>query len=213
MNNVVIVDYGLGNIKSVIKAFEHVGASSVLSSDAKIIARASHLVLPGVGSFGSGIKELEDRDLINAIHNFVKTGNQLLGICLGMQMLFDWSEEYGIHNGIGLIPGIVVPITKQINGQNYRKVPSIGWKKIKSSIHTNNWNKTCLNDTDIGEYFYFVHSFMSIPKNSAHILAQYDYKGLDITASVQRDNITGLQFHPEKSGEAGLRILENFIKS
>jgi glutamine amidotransferase len=213
VNNIVIVDYGISNVKSVRRGLEYVGSKVTLSSNIQVISNASHLVLPGVGAFGDGIKELKEKGTIEAIYNFVKTGNPLLGICLGMQILFDQSEEYKLNNGIGLIPGSVIPIPRLKNEKIIRKVPNIGWNKLEYPAHRNNWSQTHLRNTNIGDYVYYAHSFMSMPKNNADILAQYDYKDQTIVAAVQKDNVTGLQFHPEKSGKAGLKILETFVNS
>ena len=210
MNNVVIVDYGLGNLKSIQRGLDKVGAKVTLSSDLEVIAKADRLVLPGVGAFEAGMAGLQKADLVDVIQGFVKTGNTLLGICLGMQMLLEQSEEHGKHEGLGLIPGVVIEIPENTKGKFARKTPHIGWTKLHPS-ENKDWRGTCLEDVEVGEYFYFVHSFMAVPVTKKHILAQCEDEGLLVTAAVKKDNVIGLQFHPEKSGEAGLKILKSFV--
>ncbi len=210
MNNVVIVDYGLGNLKSIQRGLDKVGAKVTLSSDLEVIAKADRLVLPGVGAFEAGMAGLQKSDLVDVIQSFVKTGNTLLGICLGMQMLLEQSEEHGKHEGLGLIPGVVKKIPESTKGKFARKIPHIGWTKLHPS-ENKDWRGSCLEDVEVGEYFYFVHSFMAVPAIKEHILAQCEDEGLLVTAAVKKDNVIGLQFHPEKSGEAGLKILKSFV--
>lgn len=210
MNNVVIVDYGLGNLKSIHRGLDKVGAKVTLSSDLEVIAKADRLVLPGVGAFEAGMAGLQKSDLVDVIQSFVKTGNTLLGICLGMQMLLEQSEEHGKHEGLGLIPGVVKKIPESTEGKFARKIPHIGWTKLHPS-ENKDWRGSCLEDVEVGEYFYFVHSFMAVPAIKEHILAQCEDEGLLVTAAVKKDNVIGLQFHPEKSGEAGLKILKSFV--
>ncbi len=210
MNNVVIVDYGLGNLKSIQRGLDKVGAKVTLSSDLEVIAKADRLVLPGVGAFEAGMAGLQKSDLVDVIQSFVKTGNTLLGICLGMQMLLEQSEEHGKHEGLGLIPGVVKKIPESTEGKFARKIPHIGWTKLHPS-ENKDWRGSCLEDVEVGEYFYFVHSFMAVPAIKEHILAQCEDEGLLVTAAVKKDNVIGLQFHPEKSGEAGLKILKSFV--
>ena len=210
MKNVVVVDYGLGNLKSIQRGLDKVGAKVTITSDLDVIAKAERLVLPGVGAFEAGMAGLQKADLVDVIQGFVKTGNTLLGICLGMQMLLEHSEEHGKHEGLGLIPGVVKKIPESIKGKFARKIPHIGWTKLYP-FEDNDWRGTCLEDVKVGEYFYFVHSFMAVPSTQKHIIAQCEDKGLLVTAAVKKDNVIGLQFHPEKSGEAGLKILKSFV--
>ena len=210
MGDVVIVDYGMGNIKSVQRGLEKVGASVVVSSKPEVIASADRLLLPGVGAFESGMQGLKDAEIIMAINQFSLTGNPLLGICLGMQMFFGHSEEKGEHKGLDLISGSVVSIPEQANNK-IRKIPHIGWSAIYHSEKVDSWEDSILNDINDGEFFYFVHSYMVVPQNSFDEIAYCEYEGIQITAAVRKDNITGLQFHPEKSGEVGLKILKQFI--
>lgn len=215
MAQVVIVDYGLGNIKSVQRGLEHANSQSVLSADPDAIVSADRLVLPGVGAFKNGMDGLKQAGVIDAIVAFVNSGKPLLGICLGMQMLLDSSEEHGNHQGLGLIPGSVVPIPKAIDcegGMRERKIPHIGWSALRHTTENNDWNNSILENQKEGEFFYFVHSYMAVPNSLNHLLAECDYEGLRIAAAIQKDNVTGLQFHPEKSGELGLKILELFVQ-
>ena len=213
MKEVVIVDYGMGNIKSVKRGLEKVGATVKVSSDPETIVAASKLVLPGVGSFKDGMRGLESSNLNTAICDYVKTGNLLLGICLGMQMLLDYSEENGYSKGLGLIPGSVKAIPMHDNDQFVRKVPHIGWSRLESLSGKSGWDGTYLNDVKFREYLYFVHSFMAIPKDQSNILAYCEYEKLLIVAAIRHNNVTGLQFHPEKSGKSGLRVLYNFVNT
>ena len=169
-------------------------------------------MLPGVGSFPAGIKELKTRGLDEALENVATKGKPVLGICLGMQMLMESSEEHGRHTGLGIIEGVVVPIPTTSNPKliKERKVPHIGWNFLQCPEYRDSWNGSCLQKTTTTEYFYFVHSYMVQPINGADVLAHCIYQGLTLVAAIRRDNITGLQFHPERSGPAGLNVLKQF---
>jgi imidazole glycerol-phosphate synthase subunit HisH len=210
MNNVVIVDYGISNLRSVQRGLEKVGAKVTLSSTYSDIAKADRLVLPGVGAFESGMNGLKYSNLVEALQDFVKTGNSLLGICLGMQMLLDYSEENGIHQGLGLIPGSVKKVPAEASKERNRKIPHIGWAALQQPQEID-WNDSCLEKIKIGGFFYFVHSYMAVTENKEHLLAQCEDDGLLVAAAIKKDNVTGLQFHPEKSGEMGLRVLNKFM--
>jgi glutamine amidotransferase len=213
MSDVVVIDYGMGNIKSVQRGLEKVGARVEVSADPERIVTASRLLLPGVGAFKDGMKGLEQAGVIPAINEFVQSGRPLLGICLGMQMLLDRSEEHGVHQGLGYIHGSVSEIPRHNETVEVRKIPHIGWSAISSAEYRGSWDSSLLNNTAVGEYFYFVHSYMAVPKHAEDLLAVCDYEGLNIAAAVQRDNVTGLQFHPEKSCESGLRLLRQFVQN
>lgn len=210
MNNVVVVDYGMSNLKSVQSGFEKVGARVTLSSTYSEIAKADRLILPGVGAFESGMQGLKVSNLEEAIKDFVKTGKPLLGICLGMQMLLDYSEENGIHQGLGLISGSVKKIPLGAGMERNRKIPYIGWTALHKPPEID-WDGSCLEKIQTVDFFYFVHSYMAVPENKQHLLAQCEDDGLLVTAAIKKDNVTGLQFHPEKSGKIGLKVLSNFI--
>ena len=212
MNNkrVMIIDYGIGNIYSVQRAVEVCGGKNVIvSSNPADVYSADRLILPGVGAFKDGMNGLNERGLTNAILDFAKSGKPLLGICLGMQMLATTSEEFGVHAGLNLIPGTAKVIPRAAIDQSTLKVPFIGWSPliIESAFEDNN---SCLRGLN-GQSVYLVHSYSVILKNPLHLLAHYEYGGHHIAAAFKKDNITGLQFHPEKSGEVGLRILKNFM--
>lgn len=193
------------------RAFEHCGAKVNLTNNPDQILSAERLVLPGVGSFANAMQELKRLSLIEVIHEIDKIRKPLLGICLGMQLLFDESEEFGITHGLGLIPGRVIKIPNKTLSNKLQKVPHIGWSKLELPNKRIDWQETLLADNYLHEAAYFVHSFMAIPKNSEHRIADCVYGGHKITAMVHKDNITGFQFHPEKSGEVGLKILRRFI--
>lgn len=208
MANVTIIDYGVGNLLSVRRALEQVGADVQISSDPVAIAGASHVVLPGVGAFADGMDALRERGLDKVVLEVAAAGTPLLGICLGMQMLADSSDEFGASSGLGLIPGRVESIPNTAASGESHKIPYIGWGEIHP---TSRWDGSPLNGTSVGAAVYLVHSYRLIPEDPAHQLAAYDYGGHAITAAVGRANVFGCQFHPEKSGRAGLRILAEFL--
>ena len=204
---VTVVDYGMGNLLSVSRALEHCGAQAILESSPLFIAKAERLVLPGVGAFGDGMAELQQRNLVEAIRNYAASGRPLLGICLGMQMLLDGSDEFGARAGLGLIPGWV----RKLPAQPGIKLPHIGWSAIRPPAGRD-WNGTLLDHVPAGQEVYFVHSFHADPREPRDCLAQTPYGDSLFCSVVRKDNITGCQFHPEKSGEAGLGMIRNFLR-
>ena len=209
--NVVIIDYGMGNVRSVLRGVEKVGHKAKVSYREEDILKADKVIFPGVGAFGDGMRELQSRDLDKIIPEFVKSGRQLLAICVGMQLLFDVSEEHGFHEGLGLLPGKIIRIPEAEDGRIVRKIPHIGWNNIMPG-ESCSWQGTIFDNTQIGESCYFVHSFMAMAENHQHLLAHCAYEGVSIAAAVSHENLTGLQFHPEKSGVVGLSILSEFLK-
>lgn len=199
-NAITMIDYGIGNLRSVQKALEHVGAQVTLSDDAQDIRGARKLVLPGVGAFGAGMAALQQRNLIDAICDAVAAGVPLLGICLGMQLLFDDSEELGAHAGLGLIPGRVLRFQDED-----LLVPHMGWNQI-----THDGSHPLLNGVPSGAHAYFVHSYYCRPDDPEIAIGLTEY-GDSFAAIIAREHIYGLQFHPEKSQHVGLRILENYL--
>lgn len=210
---VTVIDYGMGNVFSICNALHHCGADVCLSSDSREINRAERLVLPGVGAFRDGINNIKKDNLFDDITQYKDLERPLLGICLGMQMLFTSSEEFGLWEGLDLIPGKVIRIPAQDKNQVPHKIPHIGWNGIYPSIGSDQaWDGGLMGSTQPGSMVYFVHSFHALPENSENLLAVCDYNGLEITAAVQRDNILGCQFHPEKSGKKGLSIFKQFME-
>ncbi len=209
---VMIVDYGVGNLLSVGRAFEHCGATVVLAENANAIVDASRVVLPGVGAFGDCVNALRAKGLDQAVLEHVAKGRLLMGICVGMQMLLDVSEEFGQHEGLGIIPGIVEAIPhSDIEGRPL-KVPHIGWSPLVQPGGGNmSWERTPLASVGPCNAAYFVHSFQAKPSKREHLLAEAMYGGRRITAAVGRDGVFGTQFHPEKSGAVGLAIVSDFL--
>ena len=210
MSLVTIIDYGIVNLGNVVRGFEHVGGRTNVTMDPDVVRRATRVVLPGVGAFASGMTELESQGLDEAVVEVAKAGMPLMGICLGMQMLMEKSQENGSNTGLGLIPGSVEVIPRIDEKTTRRKVPHIGWSALQPPAMRRSWEGTCLEGTEHGAFCYFVHSYMVVPSDPRYILAQCEYDGLEVCAAVVRDNVTGLQFHPERSGPAGLRILDKF---
>jgi len=208
---IIVIDYGVGNLLSVQRAFEHCGAKVILTADPKQILAAKRVVLPGVGAFGNAMQALERLDLVPVIRELANQQTPLLGICLGMQLLLEESEEFGLTAGLGLIPGRVIPVPTQTLAGEPQKIPLIGWNALHPSSTAGRWQRTLLHDNSPGEAVYFVHSFMAVPSDPAHLIADCVYGGHLIPAAIGRDQITGCQFHPEKSGEVGLKILRRFI--
>lgn len=198
---ITIIDYGAGNIRSVQKAFEHLGARVHLSADPGEIVQAQKLVLPGVGAFGAGMAALRRQGLAEATASRVSQGIPILGICAGMQFLFESSDEMGVHAGLGLLPGRV---TRFDPGHQALKVPHMGWNQIE-----HNCSHALMDGVSSGEYAFFVHSYFCIPAQPATIIASCDY-GHRFCAVAGRENVFGIQFHPEKSQRTGLRLLDNF---
>jgi imidazole glycerol-phosphate synthase subunit HisH len=208
---VTVIDYGIGNLFSVGRALEHCGAEVTFTSDPALIESAPRLVLPGVGAFANGIQGLRDRGLVEPIRRYAASGRPLLGICLGMQMLAGVSEEFGTHEGLGLIPGRVVAVPDHTTAGVPHKIPHIGWNGLLATAGVS-WSETLLDDTPEGTAVYLVHSYAVTPEDPAHRLADCLYGGHRICAAIRRGNIVGCQFHPEKSGEVGLRILRRFLQ-
>lgn len=207
---ITVIDYGVGNLLSVQRGLEHCGARVILTSDPDVVAAAKRVVLPGVGAFSNAMQALESRGMVPALQEVARSGKPLLGICLGMQLLLEESEEFGQAKGLGLIPGRVVPVpTHTVNGEP-QKIPHIGWNGLVVSESRGNWAGTLLQDNAPDEAVYFVHSFMAVPTDRAHRLADCIYGGHRVSAAIAKDRITGCQFHPEKSGEIGLKILRRF---
>lgn len=205
---ITIIDYGIGNLRSIEKAFQAVGVDVLRTDDPERIAEASHLVLPGVGAFGACAAEIQQRSLEQPILDYVATGRPFLGVCVGMQLLFDYSEELGNHPGLGILPGRVVHFHNAEDAAQTQslKVPHMGWNTVQSQR-----TSPLLHDLGTPPYFYFVHSFHVYPENPADALGLTTY-GVSFPAIVQRNNVFGVQFHPEKSQKDGLQILKNFCQ-
>ncbi|MCR3922250.1 MAG: imidazole glycerol phosphate synthase subunit HisH [Firmicutes bacterium] len=195
---IVIIDYGVGNLRSVQNGFAEAGFTTVVSGDPRDLEAADGLVLPGVGAFGSAMDNLRQNQLHQVVRQQVNKGVPLLGICVGLQLLFERSEERGEHAGLGLLAGDVVQFQGEL------KVPQIGWNQLQMQRE-----HPLLAGVKDGDYFYFVHSYYARPTAADVTLATSDY-GIPFAAVVQHENIFGIQFHPEKSSRLGLRILQNF---
>lgn len=204
---VIVIDYGSGNLHSVIKALRESGAEVRVTDQPHEVRDAERLVLPGVGAFADGMNGLEKRGLIAPVCEFCATARPFLGICLGMQMLLEESTEFGMHCGLGIIPGKVVEIPRRPGF----KVPHIGWSRIHPRVG-GSWEGSLLAGTPDGTRGYFVHSFSAVPTHEEDRLADTDYGGFRISAAVRRGNVTGCQFHPEKSGPAGLAMVKRFLQ-
>ncbi len=202
---ITIIDYGMGNLRSVQKALERVGAQAIITADPAALDTARGVILPGVGAFGDAMVNLRKYEFVEPLLRQAKMGKPLLGICLGMQLLFEESEEMGQHRGLGLLPGRVV---RFLEGE--LKVPHVGWNQLQMRAASPE-RDVLLADIDDGAYVYFVHSYYVAPENPRDVLAATEY-GLEFAAIVGRGNLFGAQFHPEKSQEVGLRILQNFAK-
>ena len=227
-DTITMIDYGASNIRSAQKAFEYIGAEVQLTDDPDVVRRASKLVLPGVGAFGSGMDGLRRHHLPEAIHEAVQRGVPFLGICVGMQLMFSEGHEMGVHQGLDLMKGKVVRFPEKlqmVNGKrlmvneteqltnnhlqltiNHLKVPHMGWNQLEPA-----WENPLLDGVQMGDYAYFVHSYYCDPVDATAVLAWTDY-GFPFASVVGQDNIYGLQFHPEKSQSVGLTILKNFLE-
>jgi glutamine amidotransferase len=203
---IAVVDYGMGNLRSVAKALEAVGLDPVVTDRPRKIADARAVVLPGVGAFGDCMKNLRERGLIGPVLAAIRSGKPYLGLCLGLQILFDESEEFGRRKGLGLIPGRVVRFRDDLpdGGGGTLKVPHMGWNAVAPKR-----GAALFKGVPKNSHFYFVHSYYAVCDDPAHVLATSEY-GTRFTVAVRRDNIVACQFHPEKSQALGLRLLANF---
>ena len=199
-----IVDYGVGNLFSFSSSLKSIGADTIVTSDKQKILDSSAIILPGVGAFSDAKEKLQESGLFDVVISEAKKGKKLLGICLGMQMLFEKSFEYGEFEGLGLIKGNIVSLEGKIPPQ--LKIPHIGW----NSLQFKNGKSDLFKYINDGDFVYFVHSYFATDCIE-NVIATSDY-GIDVTASVQKDNIYGCQFHPEKSGGVGLNILKAFCE-
>lgn len=198
---VAIIDYGVGNLFSLCSSFRKIGVQAIVTSDPEVIAAADRLILPGVGAFGDAVKKLRQSGLDALIYRLAAEGKPIMGICLGMQMLFEKSFEYGEHEGLGLLKGSVVPMESHIPAA--LKIPHIGWNSLCFTR-----NSSLFKYIKDGDFVYFVHSYFASDCDSS-LIATTEY-GTALTAAVEQRNVMGCQFHPEKSGEVGLNILRAF---
>ena len=200
MTKITIIDYGVGNFRNVQKAFEVVGAQAEITDSIKAVEQAEALALPGVGAFGDAMANLRQRRLDQPVLEAVHTGKPLIGICVGLQLLFDESEEMGRHHGLGILPGKVVRFPEY-----GLVVPHMGWNQIEAAR-----DHPLLKHIDSGDFAYFAHSYYAVPDDPGDVVACTDY-GLRYPSVVGRDNVCAIQFHPEKSQQVGLQILKNFV--
>jgi len=197
---IAIIDYQMGNLRSVQKGFERVGYSATITSDPAVIARAEKVVLPGVGAFADAMAELRRRELVDPIRESIASGKPFLGICLGLHLLFDRSYEDGTHEGLGVLAGEV----RRFESSAGLKVPHMGWNEVQLKCRP-----PLFDQIDDGAYFYFVHSYFVVPEDASVVAGEASYPD-PFCAMVWRDNLFATQFHPEKSQKDGLRLLENF---
>jgi glutamine amidotransferase len=202
---IAIIDYDMGNLRSVEKAFERVGAEAVVTRSPEAIKGASHVVLPGVGAFSECMKKLAGYGLVEPVLRSIESGKPFLGICLGLQLLFEESTEFGLHKGLGIIKGRSVrfPCPMTEDGREL-KVPHMGWNSIKKEKPS-----PILKGVPEGSFFYFVHSYYVVPEDPSVTLTKTNY-GVDFVSSIAVKNVFACQFHPEKSHKVGLKVLKNF---
>ena len=202
---IAIIDYGMGNLRSVQKGFEKVGFDAVVTADPKVVLEADKVVLPGVGAFRDCMRNLEQGGFVEPIHKVIRDGRPFLGICLGLQLLFTESEEFGRYQGLNIIPGQVVRFPDGMSGNGEKlAVPHMGWNQIAFNQHS-----PAFAGIDAGANVYFVHSYYVKPEDASVVATTTSY-GIDFCSAICKDNIVATQFHPEKSQAIGLRILKNF---
>jgi glutamine amidotransferase len=209
---ITLLDYGMCNMLNVARALEHAGADVQVTEDPNDAIAAERLVVPGVGAFSECMRAVNDLGHGDAIREFVRSGRPMLGICVGMQILFEASEEFGETAGLGILPGRVRAVPNTTTAGAAQRVPHIGWNHLIEPQAGRSWQGTMLESFGkAGPAVYFVHSFAAQPLNDDDRLADCDYGGHRISAMVKRDNITATQFHPERSGTVGLRMLKEFL--
>ena len=207
--NIAIIDYRMSNLFSIRNALDMLGINSTITSDPKIISKSDGAILPGVGSYPGAIENLHSLDLFEAIKSFISSGKPFLGICLGLQLLFERSEEFQTTEGLGIIQGS----TKEFkNISSVKTIPHVGWNQININTKEYSTSKDPFKNIQNGEYFYFVHSLYVHPENNEVIKTSTNHDGFTFCSSIMHENIFASQFHPEKSGKRGLLILDNFFK-
>jgi imidazole glycerol-phosphate synthase subunit HisH len=210
---VAIIDYEMGNLFSVQRACEHVGLRPFITSDISVIINSDAIILPGVGAFGDAMENLRRLDLISPITDFIAAGNPFMGVCLGMQLAFTESEEFGVHKGLDIIKGSVLRFTGTNDKGEKIKVPHVGWNRIYKPTPTKQefWDTSPLKDLSNGAFMYFVHSYYPVASEQKVILSDTTYEGTNFCSSVLQKNVFACQFHPEKSAYEGLRIYKNWV--
>jgi len=215
---VAIVDYGLGNLYSIMHACLQAGLEPIVTSSGKDLAKSDAVLLPGVGAFGVAMESLEKLDLAGPIKESAEAGKPLLGICLGMQLLMEESDEFGSHKGLGIVKGVVRKLSGRSGSSKLLKVPHVGWNRVcrpgaeddgNDSKNSNGWSDSLLRGITNGEYMYFVHSFHVVPSDSSVVLSLTRYGEETFCSSLSQDAIFATQFHPERSGRMGLQLYRN----
>ncbi len=204
MRCVTVVDYGRGNLFSLSRALDRLGISHEVSEAPTAIAAAECIILPGVGAFGDAMQGLRERNLVSPLRQSAQSGTPMLGICLGMQVLVSRGEEFGVHEGLDLIPGTVKRLPEGGEEPDAIRIPNVGWRSLNN----------VRDDPIVGppeNMYYFVHSYTPVVADNAHVVATVPVNGHAAAAIIRRDNIVGVQFHPEKSGPAGLALLRRFV--
>jgi len=205
---IAIIDYQMSNLFSIINALNKVGITSVITSDPKVILQSDGAILPGVGSYPEAIKNLHELDLFEAIKTFIASGKPFMGICLGLQLLFNQSEEFGLSKGLAITKGGVYSFR---NDSEIITVPHVGWNQIEINLENTSKMINPLKNINDGDFFYFIHSFYVDPENKEYIKSHTTLDGFRFCSSIMHENIFASQFHPEKSGKKGLQILQNFF--
>jgi glutamine amidotransferase len=211
---IAILDYGMCNLLNVARAFQRIEANVSVTEDPAVALQADRLVVPGVGAFRDSVDAVLQKGFDSTIKEFIATGRPFIGICVGMQMLFDASEEFGEHMGLGILPGRVKAVPNTDSNSARLRVPHIGWNHLDRPETGRAWDGTLLDPHKAGRpAVYFVHSFVAVPDRADDRLADCIYGGNRLCAAIQRDNVMATQFHPERSGEVGLDILRRFLKT
>lgn len=210
---VVIIDYQMSNLYSVKHACDWAGLNATISSDKAVLANADLAILPGVGAFSDAMANLQKLELIPVIKAFVKSKKPFFGVCLGLQLLFNRSEEFGTQQGLGVIRGKVIRFPRINNERQAIKVPQIGWNKIYCPEYRKTWDDSLLKGLRNNEFMYFVHSYYVVPEDINLVTSQTNYEGVEYCSSIKCGNIFATQFHPEKSGPNGLEIYKNLANN
>ncbi|MBI4234994.1 imidazole glycerol phosphate synthase subunit HisH [Candidatus Peregrinibacteria bacterium] len=206
---ITIIDYQISNLFSVKHACDFLGIEAEISSDKNALLKSQGAILPGVGAFGDAMHNLEKLDLVGPIKEFIASGKPFMGICLGMQLLFSESEEFGINQGLNIIPGKVMKFPAKNQEGEIVKIPQIGWNQIYEPS-AEKWKNTPLQAIKNNEFMYFVHSYYAKPDRDESILSLTNYKGLEYCSSILHENVFATQFHPEKSAKEGMKIYSNW---